>query len=187
MFEIIHRYTKVVLYKSETATDTRAAVVEAVSRGANLRGAYLGGAYLGGADLGGAYLGGADLGGAYLGGAYLGGAYLRGAYLEDADLEDANLGGAYLGGAKGLLSQPIPPLQICGTRHWIVVREDGHLTIGCHHLPLVEWEARYKAIGRAEGYSDAEVVEYAAHIAHCRAWMEAHGVVNVIAKEVTAP
>ena len=152
MFEIIHRYTKVVLYKSETATDTRAAVVEAVSRGANLRGAYL-----------------------------------RGAYLEDADLEDANLGGAYLGGAKGLLSQPIPPLQICGTRHWIVVREDGHLTIGCHHLPLVEWEARYKAIGRAEGYSDAEVVEYAAHIAHCRAWMEAHGVVNVIAKEVTAP
>ena len=147
MFEIIHRYTKVVLYKSETATDTRAAVVEAVSRGANLRGAYLRGAYLGGADL----------------------------------------GGAYLGGAKGLLSQPIPPLQICGTRHWIVVREDGHLTIGCHHLPLVEWEARYKAIGRAEGYSDAEVVEYAAHIAHCRAWMEAHGVVNVIAKEVTAP
>ena len=44
MFEILHRYTKAVLYKSETAVDTRSAVAEAVLRGADLRCAYLRGA-----------------------------------------------------------------------------------------------------------------------------------------------
>jgi len=69
--EINHRWLNdTVLYTAENAQDVRAAVVEAVSRGADLGGAdlrraYLGGANLGGADLRGAYLGGADLGGAY--------------------------------------------------------------------------------------------------------------------------
>jgi Pentapeptide repeats (8 copies) len=62
------------LYVAENATDVRAALQEAVKRGA-------------------------DLGGADLGGAYLGGAYLRGADLRGANLHDANLGGAYLHGA----------------------------------------------------------------------------------------
>jgi hypothetical protein len=87
------------LFKSETATTTKEAIVEAVKGGAYLGGAYLGGADLGGADLGGAYLGGAYLGGADLGGAYLGGADLGGAYLGGADLRGADLGGAYLRGA----------------------------------------------------------------------------------------
>jgi hypothetical protein len=83
-----------VLYTAQTATDVRAALVEAVKGGANLGGAYLRGADLYGADLGGAYLRGADLYGANL---Y--GADLRGADLCGADLGGANLGGADLGGA----------------------------------------------------------------------------------------
>ena len=104
--KIKHRYTDVVLYTSEAATTLKAAVVEAVSKGANLGGAYLGDANLrdanlGGANLRGAYLRGANLGGANLGDANLrdanlGGANLGGAYLGDANLRDANLGGANL-------------------------------------------------------------------------------------------
>ena len=49
--DIIHRYTKAVLFRAETAESIRDAVVVAVGsgaylRGANLRGAYLRGAYL---------------------------------------------------------------------------------------------------------------------------------------------
>jgi hypothetical protein len=112
--QILHRYTRAVLYTSTKPT-LREAVIESVDRGAdlggaNLRGAYLGGADLGGANLRGAYLGGAnlrgadlvgaDLGGANLRGADLGGANLRGAYLGGANLRGADLRGAYLGGAN---------------------------------------------------------------------------------------
>ena len=54
----------IVLYASETASDLRAAVVEAVGKKANLRWANLGGANLGGANLRGANLRGANLRGA---------------------------------------------------------------------------------------------------------------------------
>lgn len=69
-----------VLYTAKSASDVRAALVEAVKARA-----YLGGAYLGGADLRGANLGGANLRGANLRDANLGGANLRDANLRDAD------------------------------------------------------------------------------------------------------
>ncbi len=95
MIDILHRYTKAVLYHSETAQTIAEAAKEAFNKGA-----YLEGAYLEGANLRGAYLEGAYLRGAYLEGAYLEGANLRGAYLEGAYLRGANLEGAYLEGAK---------------------------------------------------------------------------------------
>ncbi len=98
MIEILHRYTKAMLYKADVS-DVKEAVTKAVEEGADLRGAYLRGADLGGAYLSGANLGGAYLGGAYLSGANLGGAYLGGANLRGANLSGANLGGAYLSGA----------------------------------------------------------------------------------------
>ena len=110
----------IVLYASETASDLRAALVEAVGKKAdlyraNLHGANLCGANLCGADLGGADLSGANLRwanlreanlreanlcGADLGGANLCEANLRGANLRWANLRWANLRGADLGGAR---------------------------------------------------------------------------------------
>ena len=89
--DILHRYTKAVLYHSTSAPDLSAAVVEAVKDGANLDGANLDGAYLHGANLDGANLDGANLDGANLHGAYLRGANLRGANLRGANLRGANL------------------------------------------------------------------------------------------------
>src|SRR5690349_633448 len=71
----IHNRLNNVIYIS-AATDLRAALIEAVVRGADL-----GGADLRGADLRGTDLRGTDLGGADLRGADLGGADLRGADL----------------------------------------------------------------------------------------------------------
>ena len=207
MFEIVNRYTHALLYKSETATNVKAAIIEAVKEGADLRDAYLEGAdlrgaYLRDAYLRGAYLEGADLRGACLEGAYLRDADLRDACLEGADLRDADLRGADLRGAdlrdaylrgaylrgadlrgaKGLLSKGTNPLHIGGSRHWIIVREDGYVTVGCIHRPLVWWESEYARVGKVEGYNETAIAEYKRHIAHCRAWMELHGVVEVIVK-----
>jgi hypothetical protein len=186
MYEIIHRYTSAVLYKSESATDIKAAVVEAVASGANLRGADLRGADLYGAYLGGAYLYGANMGGANLSGGNLRGADLRGANLSVADLSGADLrganlrgadlSGADLRGANGLLGNGIVPLQIVGTAHILIVREAGFVTIGCLHHPLTWWEGHYEAVGRKESYSAEQITEYRAHIAHARQWMEQYGV-----------
>ncbi len=71
MIEILNRWTRAQIFKSETAQTILEAVLEANLYGANLGGADLGGAKLGGADLGGADLGGADLYGANLYGANL--------------------------------------------------------------------------------------------------------------------
>ena len=101
MIEILHRYTKAVLYKAEAAAESvKDAVAEAVRSDANLRGANLYGANLRGANLRGANLGGANLYGANLYGADLYGANLYGADLYGADLYDANLRGANLRGAN---------------------------------------------------------------------------------------
>ena len=90
----------IVLYPSETASDLRAAVVEAVGKKANLRGANLGWANLDGANLYEANLDGANLYEANLGWANLDGANLYEANLDGANLYEANLDGANLGGAN---------------------------------------------------------------------------------------
>ena len=113
---------------------------------------------------------------AYLQGAYLRGAYLRGAYLRGADLQGADLRGADLRGAEGITAKV---LQIGGSRDWIVVRQIGHITIGCEHHPLIWWEEHYAAVGRREKYTDQEIAEYRAHIATCRAWMELYGLLEI--------
>jgi hypothetical protein len=201
LIEILNRYTKAVLYTSATADTIAAAVLETRTRGADLGGAYLsgadlsgadlGGAYLRGADLSGAYLRGADLRGAYLRGADLSGAYLRGAYLRGADLSGADLGGADLSradlsgadlrGAVGLLPDGIVPLQILGTKHFIIVRSPGMITIGCKHHEIAWWREHAVALGKTENYTPAQITEYAAHIEYCAAWMKSYGVDEVAA------
>ncbi|RIU40384.1 pentapeptide repeat-containing protein [Mycobacteroides abscessus] len=88
-----------VLYTAQSAADVRGAVIEALSRGANLWEADLRGANLRGANLRGANLRGANLWEANLRGANLRGADLRGANLRGADLRGADLWGADLWGA----------------------------------------------------------------------------------------
>ena len=151
MIEILNRYTQAVLYTSATADTIAAAVLETRTRGA-------------------------DLGGAYLRGADLSGAYLRGAYLSGADLS-----GADLSGAVGLLPDGIVPLQILGTKHFIIVRSPGMITIGCKHHEIAWWREHAVALGKTENYTPAQITEYAAHIEYCAAWMKSYGVDEVAA------
>jgi hypothetical protein len=104
--EIKHRWTGAVIYRSETATTVREAVIELATKAianlsrANLSGADLSGADLSDANLSDANLSRADLSGANLSRADLSGAYLSGAYLSGADLSGANLSRADLSGAN---------------------------------------------------------------------------------------
>ena len=159
MIEIVHRYTQAVLYSSDAASSMREAVLAAYSSDENLRGAYLRGADLSFANLRGAYLRGADL---------------RGADLSGAKLSDENLRGA-----KGLLPHAVIPLQIGGSMHWIIVREVGHITIGCEHHPVDWWLEHYEALGRSERYTKEQIAEYKRHIDYCRDWMVANNVMTV--------
>jgi len=70
-------------------------------------------------------------------------------------------------------------LQIAGTRHWIIVREVGHITIGCEHHPVEWWEEHYAAVGRREGYNSQQVEEYREHIQYCKEWMADHGILTI--------
>ena len=98
--KIVSKYgSSKVLFQS-TKTTIKEAVVEAVSKCANLKCADLKGADLKGADLKGADLEGADLEGADLKGANLECANLECADLKGANLECANLECADLEGAE---------------------------------------------------------------------------------------
>ena len=131
MIEIKHRHTGSVIYRSETATNVREAVIEAVKARISLRGACLSGACLSGAclsvadlsvailsvaDLRGADLNGSDLRGADLSDADLNGSDLRGACLADADLADADLNGADLNVAY-LCGAYMAGVYLCGARN----------------------------------------------------------------------
>ena len=87
MIEILHRYTKAVMYRSETAETVAQAVSEAVKAKANLSGADMRGADMISADLSGANLSGADM---------------RSANLSGADMRSADMRCADLRGIKNI-------------------------------------------------------------------------------------
>ena len=126
----------------------------------------------------GANLYGADLYGADLSGANLSGAYLSGANLYGANLSRANLSGANLKDAKGLLPNGLIPLQIGGTKHHLIVKEPGFITIGCEHHPVAWWEEHYRAVGRREDYTPTQRNEYRNFIKLAKYWMKLNGVLE---------
>ena len=143
MIEILHRYTKAVMYRSETAETVAQAVSEATNAKVNLSGADMSGADLSGADMSGADMSGADLSGAdlscadlscanlrsanlscaYLIGANLSGADLRSANMRSADLRSADLSGADMSGADMRGIKNIPAISAAR----LVVAPEGNL------------------------------------------------------------
>ena len=57
------------------------------------------------------------------------------------------------------------PLYIQGTKHSITNCAYGQIAIGCQVHTFAEWKAKYKAIGKAAGYTAAQVEEYGLLIA----------------------
>ena len=102
-----------VIFTSD-ALSIKDALVEAVSKKADLSGADLSGANLTDADLRGADLRGANLSGANLSGANLTDANLRGANLRGANLRGANLRGANLSGAADLWDVDLSGANLSG-------------------------------------------------------------------------
>ena len=97
-------------------------------------------------------LSGADLRGANLRAANLFGADLRGANLFGADLRRADLRWADLRCKQYIC-------QIHASRHAIIAIDDD-VRIGCHRKSLAEWLETFEAVGRENGYTEAEIAEY---------------------------
>ena len=56
------------------------------------------------------------------------------------------------------------PLYIQGTRHAVTLCSHKQIAIGCHIHDITEWQKKYRAIGRMEGYTPAQIKEYGAYI-----------------------
>ena len=162
MIDILNRWTGAVLYHSEEAQTIAEAVKKAREARANLYAADLSRANLSGADL-------------------------SGADLSRANLYAANLSRANLSGAEGLLPNGLIPLQIFGTKHALIVKEPGHITVGCEHHPVAWWEEHYAAVGRRENYTAIQRNEYRNFIALAKDWMKLNGVLEVSAPDAEAP
>ena len=57
------------------------------------------------------------------------------------------------------------PLYIQGSRHSVTNCAHGSITIGCQVHTFAEWKAKYKTIGKAAGYTAAQIKEYGLLIA----------------------
>jgi hypothetical protein len=208
MIDILNRWTRAVVYHSESAQTIAEAVAEAVERRAYLNRADLSGAYLSGADLNRAYLNranlsdanlsGADLNRAYLSGAYLNRADLSGAYLNRADLSGADLSGADLSGANlsdaylsgaylsdanlsGAYLSDAYRLHIGGSMHPLAATASGAVRIGCHVYQIERWLESYRAIGAREKYTPEQIEEYGGYLAIAKAWIDAQKQAEVAA------
>jgi len=56
------------------------------------------------------------------------------------------------------------PLYIQGTRHAVTLCSHKQIAIGCHVHDITEWQKKYRAIGKMEGYTPAQIKEYGAYI-----------------------
>jgi len=56
------------------------------------------------------------------------------------------------------------PLYIQGTKHSVTNCAHGKLAIGCQVHTFAEWKKNYKAIGKAAGYTSAQIEEYGEYI-----------------------
>ena len=167
MIEILNRYTRAVLYASETADSIASAVAEALKSRANLTDADLYRANLTGANLIRANLTDADLIRANLTDANLTGANLIRANLTDANLTGADLYGADLYGANLEKFRCVIP----GSRH-VITATDKRVSIGCHTYTIGHWLEHFRAIGRAEKYTDEQIEEYGENLNRIEAMMK---------------
>ena len=58
------------------------------------------------------------------------------------------------------------------------MRTAGIITIGCESHPVTWWEEHYRALGRKEAYTDAQIDEYHNYIAMAKYWMKLYGVLE---------
>jgi hypothetical protein len=153
--EILHRYTKAVLYRSETANTIGEAVIEALAMeekpnlsgsdlsysnlsGSDLRCSNLRCSDLSGSNLSGSDLSGSDLRGSNLSYSNLSYSNLRGSNLSGSDLRGSDLSGSNLSGSGVILMQ-------CGI--WQVVCDPEFCRVGCQkHLHEVWFAATPESV-----------------------------------------
>jgi len=65
------------------------------------------------------------------------------------------------------------PLFISGTKHSVTTCTHTKIQIGCQCYSVAQWQAHYKSIGKAQGYTPDQVEEYGMILALCADWLKA--------------
>lgn len=65
------------------------------------------------------------------------------------------------------------PLYIQGSVHPITVSSRTEVSVGCKKHSIGWWIDHYAEVGKGEGYTEAQIVEYGALLAAVKVWMEA--------------
>jgi len=79
-------------------------------------------------------------------------------------------GGEIYGGARiygGVISGGVikaTPIQIQGTRDFLISLPNNIIVVGCERHTIKEWLEKGPEIGAAHSYSEAQIVEYMAYI-----------------------
>jgi hypothetical protein len=63
----------------------------------------------------------------------------------------------------------LSPPYIQGTKHSLTLCSLTQIAVGCHIHDIPDWLKRYRAIGRAEGYTKEQIAEYGLHLAYLAA------------------
>jgi len=138
---------------------------EAIARGGDIWGGVIrGGVITGGVIWGGVIWGGVIRGGVIRGGVITGGVIWGGVIWGGVIWGGVIRGGVIRGGEIWGGEWQTSPLFIVGSRHTLTHTKPGHIAIGCNVHTIDVWQKRYKAIGKANGYTTLEVEEYGMYI-----------------------
>jgi len=93
--------------------------------------------------------------------------------LRGSDLSGSNLSGSNLSGSN-LRYSDLVIFQF--QQHQAFYTLDGTLRIGCLVMPITEWVLGYEEIGKAQGYSDLQIIAYGEFIETCIKMFKKEGV-----------
>ena len=151
-----------VLLKDGTPTNARASKHARFYDAADIcDGVFHGGVFRGGVFRGGVFHGGLFYGGVFCDGLFYDGLFYDGVFCGGVFHGGVFYGGVFRGGVfyDGWLS-----LQIQGSKHFVNIPDGKTIQIGCKNGAPAWWLAKYKTVGAAQGYTDAQIAEYAEYI-----------------------
>lgn len=146
-----------VLLKDGKPTNARASTRAAILDGAEV----FGGVFHGGWFSGGWFYDGVFHRGVFRGGRFSGGEFHGGEFLDGWFHGGVFHCGGFRGGEfrDGWL-----PLQIQGSKHFVNIPDGKTIQIGCKNGTPAWWRAKYKTVGADQGYTEAQIAEYAEYI-----------------------
>ena len=127
-----------------------------------------GGVIWGGEIWGGVISGGMISGDAVIWGGEIRGGEISGGVIRGGVIRGGEIRGGEISGGEWTFS----PLQIQGSKHFVVTGSHTHIAIGCQNHTISEWQNNFQKIGIDNDYTSDQITEYGLFIALCAEWLK---------------